>query len=169
MLTQQLENKLEDLSDGVSQLNGLLQGVISAVTIKPLAEQTDLVIVLKDIKALLEGGVTCVNKVLDKAEEHLCRTIADSDEDLPYRHERGTVTPSARGFFTISDGHKFMDYLKTTEQDPLGVFMTIVGSKKASSEFFEGILSSGHPLPPGVKGHIIARVMVRKTNNGKED
>jgi len=140
----------------------LLQGVISHATLQALEEQTDLVIVLKALKAALEGGVTCVNTVLDKAEEHLCRTIADKCEEIPYRHPRATVTPSARGFFSIKDGTAFMAYLNSTESKPLEKFLEIASSKKASSEFFEKILSEGNPLPPGIKGHILARVQIRK-------
>lgn len=145
-----------------------LQCVPAEITLIELDAQSEMVLELREIKALLKESLTKINKVLDPAERHLCQTIANETEDgLTYNHARATITASARGFFSIIEPTLFYRWIKAQKyQEPEEVFVNLVNSKKARAELCEELFQDGKNLPPGIKEHIIASVIVRRKSDG---
>jgi|TARA_Y100000034_G_C6895333_1_gene412648 6-pyruvoyl-tetrahydropterin synthase len=164
-----LKEKIVNLDIMMMSLAEELQRVPAEITLLELDEKSRMVIELRDLKQILKEVLKKLNSVLVPAETHLCQTIAfETENGLTYRHELGTVTASARGFFEIKDAEKFWGWLKTSSDNPAQEFITLASKKKARNELCERLLSMGKNIPPGIKEHIIASVIVRRNKNGKD-
>jgi len=128
------------------------------------------VMVLREVRDILKEGSKKLNKLLAPVEQHLCQTIANHSEDgLTYHHPLGTVSATARGFFSINDPMVFYEWLTRNREDKkeaIEAFVTYAYSKKARTELCEALLEKGEVLPPGIKEYIIASVTVRRKSNG---
>lgn len=157
-LSEILELRTIRLETLIDELVGQCTAVPAQVTLDSLEEQGDILIQLDNLKKMMKGGLKCINKALTKSEDHLCRTIADECDEIPYHHPRATLSPSARGFFTISDAAVFLDSLNGDLEE----FVQLTASSKQLQEHCERFLERGERLPKGVKGHIQAKVAIRR-------
>ena len=160
-----LQRNLSALEETINKMSEHLSLIPAEITLVPVAEQADLVLVLHSLRDLMREGVKEINKVREKAEEHLCKTIA-SDEEIPYRHPIATITPYARGYFSVTNAEDVINFLSKYEDNPVQKFTELVMSKRACNEYFEEFLQEGEPLPRGIRHHIIATVQIRRKKNG---
>jgi len=168
-LTEQIveiSGKLDNVLDSVLEL---FQRVPAEITVIPLDDQAGLIIELRNLKDLLKGSLKPVNKILASGEQRLCQTIANDPEGdgITYQHSKGTVTATARGFFSVSDPSAFYEWLRINEaEETIPAFVRYVNSKRERTEYCEELLRQGLSLPDGVKEHIIASVTIRRKSDG---
>lgn len=165
----------QKLNECHAQIEGIIGEMCEQLTVIPaettiidIEGQGDIAIILHDLRDLLRSSVKEINKVREKAEEQLCRAIADSGE-IPYRHPQATIIPAAKGFFGIKDARLFFNWLERNSElqsegaeTPLDTFLSLTSSKKSCNAYFEELLKRGEPLPEGVNKHIIATVQIRR-------
>ena len=159
-----LKKEALKIDNVLSTMSGVLNSVVAEIKLVPLDEQAALVVRVKQLKELMGGFAKQVNSVLSTAEETLCRTIAaDVLLDMPYKHELGSITPTARGFYSIKDVDAFAIWLsdKHPEADVHQTIHDIAKSKRSCNEFFDNILKGGEALPKCVGKHIIPKVTIR--------
>ena len=161
-----LKEKLENILDEIGEHFQLIPAEITRVD---LEEQGTIILISREIQELLREGSKCVNKTLSSAEQHICQTIANEIEDgVTYRHPKGTITATARGFFGINNPVQFFAWVKQEygANNAIAEFVGLVSSKTKRKELCEGLLIDGKQLPQGIKEHIIASVHVRRKKHG---
>lgn len=144
----------------------ILEKVPATITTIPLNGKAGLVIEIRELRDILRDSLKAINKALAAAEQHLCQTIATTDDGLQYRHDKGLVTATAKGYFNVDDPPKFFKWLNVqNSQTPFQEFVRYCSAKKELRALCDALLSDGKNLPDGIKEHIIAAVQIRRTKD----
>lgn len=161
--SQSLSVEYSRLNNVAFIISGKLNMVIAEVKTVPIEEQAAMVARLRDLQELLGSLRKQLNIVTEQAEEALCKTIVNESDDLPYVHELGSFTPTARGFYSINDVSGFVAWLRNNhpEVEPHQTLYELAKSKSAANTFFDDILKGGENLPKCVSKHIVAKVTIR--------
>lgn len=164
LTSESLKKENERIDNALCIASGVLNAVLAEVKLVEMDEQASITIRLKQLKENIASFNKHLNSVITVSEDTLCRTItSDLTVDIPYKHPLGSITPTARGFYSIKDVTAFETWL-TKHHPQLNVAQTIhdiAKSKKSCNTFFDDILKGGEALPECVGKHIIPKVTIR--------
>ncbi len=156
-LVDLLEDVHSCLDPQIDDLAGLVERAPAEMHSFDIDRLMELVVALRNLHDVLGSAKKAVNKASVKVEENGCKVILDNDE-LIWRCEAGTFSPKPRGFFSVNDGEKLLDYLDGNIPE----FCRLMKSKSELGKYCDGLLENGEPLPPGISKHLEAKLNVRR-------
>ncbi len=162
-VTEDLWLIAQNLDAAYEELTAHIEHMSATSTAMEMDDLADLVVVLDALKKNGDDIRKRLNKANDTAKEVLCNLLFDN-EVLPYRNDDATLSPSARGFFSVQDPNELLGWLRLSDEveDPLARFLELASKKKPLQKLCEEALEAGQPLPPGIRGHVTRTITVRR-------
>ena len=167
-VTEELWLIAQNLDAAYEELTAHIEHMEATSTAIGMDDLADLVVVLDALKKNGDDIRKRLNKANDVAKEVLCNVLFEN-EIMPYRNDDATLSPSARGFFSVQDPNQLLDWLRLRGdlENPLSEFLELATKKKPLQTLCEEALEAGQPLPPGIKGHVTRTITVRRKGTRK--